>query len=95
MLINKKYDDKRLFLSICDTNLGGKKYEEMGLVLEFKKSHYKTEISVDKLKPLLANFYFLNCAGKKATGLLIEEGIVEKSDLKHIKQIPYVFVLRN
>lgn len=86
--IHKK--DDRTVIAVCDTTLLGTKIEENDLVLDLTSDFYKGEEHDDTTAgDLIRNADAVNLVGPTAIRLGIEEGIIEESNVKKVKGVPY------
>ncbi len=97
MLVNiiKSY---RKIVTICDSELLGKKFEEGKFQLDLKASFYDgKKYSEEKIRELIREFSVedatFNIVGKRAVSLALKEGVFLKEDVQRIGGIPYIFLL--
>jgi len=93
--IHKSYRD---VVSICDSDLLGKFFEENEFQLDVKESFYngeeKTEEEVSEIiQDLSREDATFNIVGEKSINLALEEGIIENRSIKRIENIPFSMVL--
>ncbi|MBT3720991.1 DUF424 family protein [archaeon] len=92
MIVNKKYNDGRLFLSICDDNLIGKKFSDKNMILDLKKEYFSGEKTTEsELSELIKKAYFISCVGINSIKILEKFKDIER---KKVENIPYSFILR-
>ena len=95
MIVKKRIDNNRIFLTICDKELLGKKFSEKNKILDLSSSFYDgEEISKDSIPKTIKNSYFMMCVGKKSTSLLLKLKYIQKDSIKKISDIPYSMVIR-
>jgi len=83
------YDDGRLFLAVCDSDLIGKKFENENLQLDLTSSFFKgEEKNAEEIILLVKKSYMVNFVGKESVELAIKEGIVDKDKIITIENIP-------
>jgi len=83
-------NEGRLILSICDKDIIGKKFIEGKKQLDLSSGFYKGEEYNDEdLKELIKKAYMINAVGKKSVSFLEKEGLVDKSEVIKIKEIPH------
>lgn len=82
--------DKRLILAVCDKDILGKKFEDSKRVLDLSSSFFKGE---EKPKAevimLMKKAYTLNIVGEESVELAIECGIIDKTQIIHVKNVPH------
>jgi len=93
--LHKSYRD---VVSICDSELLGKKFEQGNLQLdltgEFFKGEEKSENETLKfMKDASTEDASFNLVGKKATDLALKAGIISKEGIKKVKGIPFALTL--
>ena len=89
---------QRDIVSICDSSLIGKKFEEGKYQLDLKESFFlDKEVDKKAAEDILikmaiedATFYIV---GEEAVEVAINAGIIEESSVKHVQGIPFVLVL--
>lgn len=85
-----KTQEGRTILAICDNNLIGKKFEEKNLQLDLTSNFYKGEKKSEKeIINYLKDCYTVNIVGEKSINLAIKLGIINKSKVIKIKNIPH------
>lgn len=93
--IHKSYRD---VVSICDSDMIGKKFEEKNMQLDIRESFFngdeKTEEEcIEIMKSLIKEDATFNIVGKKSTEAALKAGIISKKGVKKIDNIPYALVL--
>lgn len=94
----KIHRSSRTVIAICDENLLGKKFNEGIKCLNITESFFKGEkISKEEVSEIM-KFESLdgstfNMVGKETISLAIEVGIIEKSAIKKIKDIPFIIIV--
>lgn len=93
-------------VAICDSDLLGKKFEELSesgeliLQLDVKENFYKgkegREIDNEELLALIKSFSLedatFNIVGENSVAVAIRAGIVSRESVKRIQEIPYAMV---
>jgi len=98
MVIIKIVKSHRDVVSICDSNLLGKRFEEGKLQLDIKESFFKGDefgeqealIIIAKMIREDATFYII---GKESVDLCIQAGVIDESSVSKIQGIPFALVL--
>lgn len=94
--VHKAYRD---IISVCDTDILGKLFEEGNRILDVRENFFKgEEISEEKLIELMKEISSeadatFNIAGKKAVECALKAGIIYESGIKKIQGIPFALVL--
>jgi hypothetical protein len=89
-------DGKRI-VAACDRELVGKVFEEGGAVLDLDahSPFYVGGLSdASALEAELGEFDSANLVGKKAVGVAVDMGIVQKNSVKYIKGVPHLQIYR-
>ena len=77
-------------ICVVDNELLNKMFEVNNLQLDLTSDFYKGEDKDPKdIGDLIRNAHGINLVGEKAVQLAIEEGLVDKSMVKTISNIPY------
>jgi len=83
-----------VLIAVCDLELLGKTIEEGDLCLEVRESFYGGErVHEGILRRLLEMCTMANLVGKRAVGLAIGMGLVDKDRVISIKGVPHAQVL--
>lgn len=97
MLINliKSY---REIVSICDSELLGKYFEEDKFQLDIKESFYNGEKKKEEevlkiIQDMKKEDATFNIVGKKSIDTAIKAGLISKEQIKTIQGIPFTLVL--
>jgi len=94
--IHKAYRD---IVSICDTDIIGKSFEEGNRILDVKENFFKgEEINEEKLVKLIKEISSttdatFNIAGKESVEAALKAGIIDSSGIKTIQGVPFALVL--
>ncbi len=93
--IIKSYRD---VVSICDSDLLGKIFEEGQFQLDVKEGFYKgEEMDEDETREIIlkmaAEDATFNIVGKKSISIAIKTGLIAKEGIKSIQGIPFTMVL--
>ncbi len=92
--IHKSYRD---IITICDSNLLGKKFEQGKMQLEignfFDGAEKSQEQVLEIMKESAKEDATFNIVGKKATDLALKAGIIGKEGIKTIQGIPVALTL--
>jgi len=82
-------------VSLCDSNLIGKTFEEGKLRIEVSERFYKgEELSKEKILLILKNCSNANIVGKESIKLALDSSIIEKESIIKIKKIPISYLVR-
>lgn len=98
MLQIRVIKSQRDIVSICDSSLIGKKFEEGKYQLDLKESFFLgKEVDEETAEDILikmaiedATFYIV---GEEAVKVAINAGIIEENSVKYVQGIPFVLVL--
>ncbi len=94
MILKKHFNEGRLILAICDTNLIDKTFEDSKVILNLKSGFYKgEEVSDNEIVELFNKAYIINAVGKESVDLLVKEKIIQVEQLKQIKNVPYIQIV--
>jgi len=93
--IIKSYRD---VVTVCDTKLIGKKFEEDRFQLDVKESFYKgEETSLEKAKKIMQDMKkedaTFNIIGEKSVNTALKAGIISKQGINKIQGIPFALIL--
>jgi hypothetical protein len=93
--IHKTYRD---VVSICDSDLVGKTFQEGDFQLDVKENFYNgEEVDEKKLFKIINNMSIedstFNIIGKESTQTALKAGIISKEGIKKIQDIPFSLVL--
>lgn len=81
-------------VAICDENLIGKTFETKDKQLKISKEFYKGEKkNEEEIINLIKVADNLNIVGKNSVEIALKTNIVLKSDVKRIKNIPYIYII--
>ena len=88
----------RDIVTMCDSELIGKKFEEGIFQLDVKESFYKgEELSEEEasiiIRKMVREDATFNIVGKKSVALALKQGIVLEENIKEIQGIPFVMIL--
>jgi len=88
----------RPIVSICDSNLLGKKFEEGKRQIDVRENFYKgDEVNKEELLPIirrhLAEDACFNIVGKESIAVCLEVGIIKKEGVHKVKGIPFALIL--
>lgn len=88
--VHKTPDGKKI-ITICDSDLIGKKFEEKNLQLDLTSNFYKgEEKNEDEIAGFLKGSCLVNIVGGKSIKLAIKLGIIDGNNVIKIKNIPHV-----
>lgn len=97
MIVNiiKSYRD---IITICDSELLGKRFEEGQFQLDIKESFYKgIEKSLEETIKIMEDFSSedatFNIVGQKSVDAALQAGIIDQEGIKKIQDIPFAMVL--
>jgi hypothetical protein len=94
--IHKAYRD---IVSICDTDILGKSFEEGSKILDIRENFFKgEEINEESLIKLIKEISgttdaTFNIAGKKSVEAALKAGIIDSSGIKTVQGVPFALVL--
>ena len=80
-------------VAACDSGLIGKVLEEGKATLDLDKysSFYKgDEVDAEKLAEALKDFSSANLVGEDCIAVALKSGLVRKSDVRYINNVPHV-----
>lgn len=88
----------RDIVTICDSNLIGKRFEENNFQLDLQKEFFKGEETSEKeviqiIQKMLKEDASFNIVGKNSINIAIKEGIISKQGIKEIQGIPFALIL--
>ena len=89
----------RNVVSVCDSDILGKRFEEGKMQLDLRENFYKgeefeREDIVAALKRQAFEDSTFNIAGKNSVGAAIEAGIITKENIGKVQGIPFALALR-
>src|SRR3989344_7521026 len=83
-------DPSRIIISICDSDLIGKKFEEGKRQLNVSERFYKGEIKTEyEITEILKNAPNINIIGKQSIALALKLNIIVKENIIKIQGIPH------
>ena len=83
-------DPSRIIISICDSDLIGKKFEEGKRQLNVSERFYKGEIKTEyEITEILKNAPNINILGKQSIALDLKLNIIVKENIIKIQGIPH------
>ena len=83
-------DPSRIIISICDSDLIGKKFEQGKKQLNITERFYKGEIKTeDEITEILKNASNINIVGKKSISLALKLKMIGKENIIKIQGIPH------
>ena len=86
--VHKTQEGKNI-ISICDSNLIGKKFCEKNRQLDLSSSFYMgEEKGKDEIRIAVKNAYILNIAGEESVSFCFGEGRISKRSIIRVKNIP-------
>ena len=93
--IIKAYRD---LVVICDSNLLGKRFSKGKFQLNLKESFYQgEEVSEEEvikiLKAMAKEDATFNIVGRQAVETAVKAGVLEESEIRKIKNIPFALIL--
>ncbi len=97
MLVNiiKTYRD---IITICDSDLIGKKFQQEKFQLNIKKSFYNgketsEEETIKIMNEMEKEDATFNIVGEKSVQTALKQGTITKENIKEIKGIPFALIL--
>ena len=93
--ITKAY---RNIVTVCDSNLLGKKFEEGKFQLDIKKNFFNgEELSKEKTIKIMQNMSkddaTFNIVGEKSVNVALKAKIISQEGIKKIQGIPFILIL--
>ena len=93
--VHKAYRD---VVSVCDSDLIGKKFEEDINLLEVKENFYKgEEKSESDIIEILIDFAkedaTFNIVGKNSVDCAVKAGLINQNGIKTVQEVPFALVL--
>ena len=83
-------DPSRIIISICDSDLIGKKFEEGKRQLNVSERFYKGETKTeDEITEIMKNASNINIVGKESIALALKLNIIVKENIIKIQGIPH------
>ena len=88
----------REVVSICDSDLIGRTFEEGNFQLDLKESFYNgeemsEEQTLNLIETMSKEDATFNIVGEKSINTALKAGIIEKEGIKNIQNIPFALVL--
>jgi hypothetical protein len=88
----------RDIVTICDTNLIGKKFDEGKFQLDLKENFFSGEEKTEQetteiIKNMIREDATFNIVGKKSIKVALETGIISENCIKKIQDVPFAMVL--
>ena len=81
-------------VAICDEELIGKIFETKEKQLNISKEFYKGEKkNEEEVISIIKKAVNLNIVGKNSVDIALKTNLVLKSDIKRIKNIPYIYII--
>ena len=96
IMIVKKHvtPDKRLLLSVCDSDILGKQYSEGEHQLDLTSNFYNgDEMSEEDALVEMKKAYMLHIIGQKSITLAKDNGYVSEEQINTIENIPFAHAL--
>lgn len=95
MIIKAQFNQGRLVLAVCDKEIFNKKFVDGDLQLDLTSDFYRgEERTQQETITLMKEAYIVNAVGKKAVDCCIKAGIIDKNNIKRIKNTPYAYMVR-
>lgn len=94
----KIHNSYRDVITICDSELIGKKFEEDKFQLDVKENFFKgekidEEKVINMMKNMLKEDSTFNIIGEKSVNAALKAGIISKEGIKKIQGIPFALIL--
>lgn len=88
----------REIVTICDSKLLGKKFEEGKFQLDVKESFYNgDEIPKEQVSKIIEQMVkedaIFNIVGEESISLALNKGLINKENIKRIQNIPFSMIL--
>ena len=81
---------ERVIVAICDEDLLGKRFEEKEHLLEIPERFFKGEKkSKEDMIPLIKKAHIINLVGKESVQFGIQNKLIDKNNIKTVKNIPH------
>ncbi len=98
MVLVKIHKSYRYVVTICDSDLLGKKFEQGKFQLYIKENFYngeetKEEKAIEIMKDMKKEDATFNIVGEKSVNTALKAGIINKQGIRKIQEIPYSLVL--
>ena len=95
MFIVAQHNSKgRLILTVCDSGIHGKKFEEKTVALDLGSKFYSgQEKDAAAVEKLMLKAYTIHAVGKNSVAIAIRLGLATKEDTKTVAGVPHVQVL--
>lgn len=90
MLLKLHQRNGKVLVSVCDSELIGKVFEEKDIRLDLTSDFYKgEEKSSEEIGDIIRNADYINLVGKKSVEIGLKEEIIEKENIIYIQGIPH------
>lgn len=94
----KIHNAYRTVVSICDSDILGKKFEEGIKQLDVRETFYKgdeksEEEIIEMMKDMAMEDVTFNIAGKQSCKCALKAGIISKEGIKHVQKVPFALGL--
>ncbi|MEK6822512.1 MAG: DUF424 family protein [Nanoarchaeota archaeon] len=84
------HSDGRILVSVVDSDIIGKKFEEGQAQLDLTVDFYKgKKCTADEAGDLVRNADMVNLVGEHAVALGVQEQVIDPQNVKRIKGIPF------
>lgn len=94
VLVKLHKKDGRILVTVCDTNLLGKKFEEGTAQLDLTGDFYKgEEKDSEEAGDLIRNADHVNLVGEKSVHLGVHEGVIDADHVRKVNGIPYAHAI--
>jgi len=81
-------------IAVCDEDIIGKIFETKDKQLEITKEFYEGEKkNEEEVISIIKKADNLNIVGKNSVGIALKTNTILKSDVKMIKNIPYIYII--
>jgi hypothetical protein len=95
MILNIHENNQSTIITLCDSELVGKTFEEGKKILDLSSDYYKGQEYTDTsvIADTLRNADIIMAVGQKAIDLLKREELLTTDETKTIQEIPYTQVV--
>jgi hypothetical protein len=91
--VKKHYSEHSEVVSLCDSDLLGKCFEDKKLCLNISKRFYEGELLKEKeILPLIEERTVLNIVGKESIKFAIKHKFINKENIITIQNVPHAQV---
>ena len=82
------------YISLCDSDLIGKKFEDENFNLNVREKFYGgEELNQKKFDMVLKDVSSLNVVGKESIGLCLRKGLLKKENIKRVGGVVFAIIV--